>query len=270
MARKFNGFNFDDGSTYKVLTIDAFSVPQAQIIAGEYARRHGGQLLDRRWRPKAITIGGIARGTSPEDVLANIDTLHGSLSPQAGTLEIHYGSEDRYYIATLDDFRAPVGQRGGNYAMWDASFQALSPFAYASSGSSQAGTPTQGSIAAGEYAGTFNLPTAPATAPCEPAYTLTIGTADYGITSLWLVNTSVSPDRKLIVNQSFAGAGTVVINSNTYAVTVNGSAAQDTEGAFPPLDPSAGGTSNEFEIHAKATAQPTIAYDASWTARYLT
>lgn len=120
--------------------------------------------------------------------------------------------------------------------------------------------------AAGTYAYTLT-PTVGGTIYSRPAFTITLPSdIDYGISEIRIANTSVSPSVQITITRTFAPGDVLIVNSDTYAVTVNG-VAVDFEGGFPLLDPRAG-TTNSIVIYAVAQTAPTLSPIIDWVPRF--
>ena len=110
-------------------------------------------------------------------------------------------------------------------------------------------------------------PTVGGTAPSRPVYTLTLPATDYTIQQIYIVNSSQNPDQQITITRTFLPGDVIVIDCDSFSVTVNGAAA-DFDGQFPLLDPRLG-TTNTISFYAVAADTPTLTPRIDWTSRYL-
>ena len=110
-------------------------------------------------------------------------------------------------------------------------------------------------------------PTIGGTAPSRPVYTLTLPATDYSIQQVYIINSSADPDQQIMIRRTFRPGDVIVINCDTFAVTVNGEAA-DFDGVFPLLDPRLG-TTNTIDFYAIAADTPILTPQIDWTKRWV-
>lgn len=102
-------------------------------------------------------------------------------------------------------------------------------------------------------------------APSRPTYTITYPAgSNYGVDQLYVEN--VTTGNRLTVIRYFTPGDVTVIDCGGETVKVNGVAVEP-YGRWPILDPSAA-ANNSVELHVQARSQPTMTFQADWTARF--
>lgn len=258
----------NDGTNYIVHKGD-WSDPPLVLLGGEYARRHGGKVNATRFGTRTYTWEGSVKSTSHADLQDKWDALVLALSKKGQYLTIQEDTDTRRYLCDAVVVSAPFGVGNLLWVPYTATATISQPFAEAASASTDTQAALVLSLVSGsEYKAAVNI-TEGGNAPTPPTFTITVPvTGPYGITQLWMLNTSLSPNRYIRLVQTLAALDVIVFNADTYAITVNGATAAVTEGAFFDLDPAAAAT-NALEVHALASSAPTLSVVTTWRSRYL-
>jgi len=237
-------------------TFDGFNFNSAKLLGTRYASRE-------------IVIKGWVKGTTVDNLWNNWGALQLKFSGDAKQLKAYRDSADRYYVATLRSLSAPQTVENLLWIAYEAIFTVATPFALAAAASQNVQSNKALTLVSGnEYKYGWTI-AAGGTVFADAKFTIDIPVGGpYGMTKLWIVNTSLIPPLKLMVTETFAASDQIVIDGETYEVKINGTPAGNTEGAFPVLDPRIL-LGNELEIHAIATSQPTLSVTTDWRKRYL-
>lgn len=87
-------------SPYSVRSFTAESVENREIFVYDLARQRGGHIISGQYKVKRFRMIGSIKGTSKDDLEANIDALKQLFDLYSKNLDIEYAGSTRRYIAT--------------------------------------------------------------------------------------------------------------------------------------------------------------------------
>lgn len=88
----------------------------------ELTREGGAELVNTEWKPKKIIVEGTIRGTTIEDLEANIDTFKQLVSGKEKNLDVQYETGTRRYVATAQIVQIERDYYHLNYAPYTIEF----------------------------------------------------------------------------------------------------------------------------------------------------
>ncbi len=235
MANKlfsFAGLDLSSGN-YRIQDTNAFSNPDREVKAIELARSDGSEAVFKRYKERHITMNGLIKGSSSDDVEAVLDNLKLYLD-RVGVLDIGYrGGIRRWPNAIMEN--AIVSRAGSDINQMGISYSFFVPKPWALDTTSAAlatATITAPSTSISvNVAGSY---------PALPVYTLTINTISPNNNMLNLVISNQAESRYLTISRQNPLAGDViVIDCVKGEVRYNGIAIRAT-GRFPVFAPLGG------------------------------
>lgn len=266
-ALTFGSFNLDNvANGYAVLRADPPPINQEILRSPLYYE--GSQASKYRWPELPITIEGVVSGATQIETRQRYDALVLALANGENNLKLGY-DDARYWEATLLNIQptrlATINPLVISYI---AQFICLSPFAFNASEDSEVSSDALTLVSGSEYSKQIPVDVN-GTIYVNP--TITIGpfpvAGPYGTTAVWITNTSNDPDHYLRINHTFIDGDTIIINSQSKSVKLNG-VETNYSGRFPTLDPRPTNT-NILELHSLSSSTPTIPVTVTWRPRYI-
>lgn len=258
----YGGFVFNDNITYFTQQIDftpsVVNIAAAKIARLEGIKKTGETVNDRQFQ---ILIGIVA--SSREVLEQKIDILLAAFNQRQQNLVYH--TDGRYVLADCIEIAIPV--KNVSYAIVTAKFQAVQPFAFASSQSNWSVLTSVNTVGNNftmtatilDYGTVFNRPLI----KLDNAGTTTITNivVSSGLQTLSIPTVSLSPTWIVDINCD--------PTNNGYTINIEGSGTlYDFQGSFPMIMP---GT-NTFTVSfttSVATSNPLLYLYFYWTSRYL-
>lgn len=237
--------------------------PPLELQRLPFASREGSAISYVRIAENQARLRGLVKGTTFSNTEGFLDALIKQLYNGEQALKLGY-QDERYWNARLQTI-SHTKQNGLLYA-YDAQFIVADSMGFAASPSTLSDA-AQLVTVSGNLRRKTLTPTPGGSGPCRPTYTITFPGAAYGTTILTVRNVSVSIPQALTITRTFGATDIVVINCDTFVVTVNG-AVVDFGGQFPLLDPRAGAT-NSIQIDSTSTSLSTLTVQIDWRSRWL-
>lgn len=251
----FGGVDLNDGSAYRVLRSTPIRAAGPVLQHSELAAREGAIVTDTRHPSRMIDLSGVVQAADFDTLEDNRDALVRALSNGVQALKLGY-QDERYWNARLVGEVEQERLGGPRAWFWKARLLAADPFAYAA-----AATTTNDNNALSNIAGSLYKKAIAVTVGgniySRPTLTITVPSGGpYGMTRIAVINATVSPTEALTVLRTWAADEVLVINCDTFSVTVDG-VEVNYAGNFPVFDRRAG-TTNSIEVHATASSTPTL------------
>lgn len=252
----FNSFNLNDGTDFKMKTVNRYNAPKRTVQTLPLSFQDNAKVVTSFWGPKVITVNGFVFGTSEQDLQSNISTAMTALAIPEATLAIPYNGLTLNYTATYipgsDDF--PRQNYNITYCEYNLTFEAVNPPFGVSSATS---TDTRTGDTAASISDSLTMG---GNVPSKPIITLDINSAT-ALTTIEFAN--VTTGESITITETFSGGDTVIINTKTKAVTING-AEVDYAGVFPVFVVGA----NSYSIDYTSTAH-NVDSTITWQNYYL-
>lgn len=239
--------------------------PALTVARERIAIRDGSVPTYTRFEEALGTLTILIKGSTFQATEDRLDALLLALARGEQTLKLGY-QDERYWLARFMN-GARVTKVTGVYYNASIDYVAPSAFAYAASASSLTNNSALSNVSGSHYKKTLT-PTVGGSIYSWPIITITIpGGGPYGLSSIWVVNASASPNQQITITRTFAASDVIVIDCAGQSVTVNG-VEVDFSGQFLSLDPRID-TTNSIEIHGTASSTPTLNVSLDWTKRFL-
>lgn len=217
---------------------------------------------------KVVTIQGriVAQRRSRSTMVMHTDLMKRALVNLISDLKTGYTDNRVYLNARLSGMLALAWPEDSTPVIrWTAAFLCPDPLPALPQVSLVDNTAL--STVAGNHRRKILAPAPGGSAFTYPVITITMPAGGpYGTTSIWVINSTVTPNEQITVNATFAANDVLVIDCDSMTVTLNG-VAHDYFGKFPRLDRQAGATNN-LEIHTTSTSLPTLNTTTTWRPRY--
>lgn len=232
-------FNSNDLQTYSPTTdvgivtnvIDHTDIPEKMAELYAIADANGSSIPSINYPSKKISIAGVIRGSTQDDLDSRIDTFKGYFNGKDKNLDIDYAGTTRRYIATANGISIKRLQKA-LWAEFAIEFICTKPFGEETSATVITNTSNYTSA-------TLNMtPTIGGSAPYQlPVFTITIdaltGTGDY----VQITNDN-NGQAMVVYGLGLEAGDVVVIDCANRTVTVNGDLV-DYDGVFLELEPGA-------------------------------
>lgn len=227
----FAGLDLSSGS-YRVMATNAFSNPDREIKAIELARADGSEAVFKRYKDRNITIDGLIKGTSSNDVESILDTLK-TYTGRSGALDIGYITGIRRWQAELQNFI--VSRDSSDITQMGISYSFYSPKAWA------VDTTSADIVTATLTASSTSISVnASGSYPALPVYTLTLNAISTASGVLNLTISNAVESRYLTISiPSPVATDVIVIDCVKAEVRYNGIAIRAV-GRFPIFAPGSG------------------------------
>lgn len=244
MARRtisFDSTSLQD-STYQIQEIEHESVDHREINIQRLARKEGGKFVADTFAPRTIRISGRVSGAAIDTLEANIDSLKELLNRKEKNLDIEYASETRRYKASCASFKLVRAHYHITFAPFEATFVIGNPpFGHAIDTSTAEfnaltiGTTNSNFTASGTY---------------KPMPTIkVIVNSETAMTKVAFTNRNTGQTITVEPTAGFTAADILLINTDDYTVTLNGTAT-DYTGYFPEFIQ--GGNNFKFVVWSQA------------------
>lgn len=205
-------------------------MPDKDVTRSKLARYHGAVETDVTYGVKKITVVGKVIGTTFSNCEALIIALKASLATDGANLDIDYNSTTMRYVATVESIKIKRPVRAANWASFEIEFAATEAFGKKTSANTLVNGVTQ------TNASTDHAITVGGSAP-EQALIVTIevnSLTDSGSNTISISN----GEQTISVTQDWTAADTLIINGETFSVTVEG-VEVEYSGIFPTYNPGA-------------------------------
>ena len=244
MARRtisFDAVSLQD-STYQIQEIEHESVDHREINIQRLGRKEGGKFISDTFAPRIIRVRGRIAGSSIDDLEDKIDDLKELLNRKEKNLDIQYASGTRRFIASCNSFKIIRAHYHITFAPFEASFLIGNPpFGQA--------IDTSTAEFNGLNAGTTNSNfTASGTYKPMPIIKMIVN-SETAMTQISFTNTNTGQTITVTPASGFTAADILLINTDDYTVTLNGTAI-DYTGYFPEFVQ--GGNNFKFVVWSQA------------------
>lgn len=249
--------------------IDTYNAPEMVWATLPRLVRPGVGVSGLQISPKLVTLQGriVAARRSRDTMVKHTDLMKRALENVVADLKVGYTDNRVYLNARLNGTLTLAWPSGVEPVItWSAPFLCPDPLPALPQVSLVDNT--QLGTVAGNHRRKIMLPAPGGNAFTYPVITITVPNVvgAYGTTSIWVINSTVTPNEQITVNATFAANDVLVIDCSTMAVTLNG-VAHDYFGRFLRLDRQAGAT-NSLEIHSTSTSLPTLNITVTWRPRF--
>lgn len=270
----FNGFVMNAGNF--VVDSVTHSMPQRQITSFQRLIKPGSIASKRNFSDNTVEINGRivsknrlgGANINLQGLELLLDRFKKNIIPENPAILLPGFQDERFYVnAELTD-KLEINWNENDWAeiFWLARFYCPDPMLYSATASQLLDTSALGLVTSGEYSKTVVI-TPGGTTAAWPRYRVDVPVlGPYGITALWLVNTSLTDSPTLKIVKTLAASDLVIIDAAEMSVTING-VEVDYSGSFPAIDPRPGAT-NTLELHVLATSTPTLNCQFNWRSRY--
>jgi len=251
MARRtisFDGTSLQS-TTIKTRQILHESLDNRELNIQRLGKGDGGKLVSETFAPRTIRLYGTIVGTSIDNLESNIDNIKELFNRQEKDLDIAYNSGTRRYKASCRTYTIEREHFNITYANWEAEFVCSNPcFGQAIDTSTAENELVQ--TGTGTVAGMWTFA---GTRRPMPIIQATVN-AEVLLTKMTFRN--VNTDTSIAVEEDFAAADVLRINTADYTVTLNGNA-HDYTGSFPEFV--VGGNTVNVELRC-TTANVSVRY----------
>lgn len=244
MARRtvtFDGTSLQD-TTYQVQDFMHESMDGRELNIQRLADRDGGKLVDKISAPKRITLTGVIKGTSIDDLETNIDSLKQVLAKTEKNLDIEYASGTRRYVASVTRITIERRHFHITFAPFSVEFTVSNPpFGKTLDTSTYEGT--HAFTGTGTWEGTYVFT---GTAPPMPIIEMTVNSAaNFNAVTF----TNSESGHAITVDRTFSATEVLTIDTDAYTVDVDGTAV-DFSGQFPEFV----ADGNAFKVAVRANS----------------
>lgn len=223
-AITYNSFDLQDDNhiTEEIGDDDTFA---REVGLENRMRRAGAILTDDTFQTKPIPVTGLIKSTSVAAVEQLIDEFKAAMAVRNKQLDIGYGSGTRRYIATPTNVKVQRPVRAANWARYSVVFLATE-FAQDTSSSTLVNA-VNSTASPGDHALTIT-----GSSP-DQGVIVTIDINSFTGSSINTISLeNLTTGQKINVTRAYLAGDSLVVNSETLDVTVNGDVA-DFSGAFP-------------------------------------
>lgn len=249
-------YNTNDLNTTNIITssVDDSSAPIKNLQVFNIPDTGGGTITDTAYYTKPITVEGLLKSTTVEDLEALIDTFHSYFHVKDKNLDIGYASGTRRYVCTAEEVIIERPVRGANWANFKVKFIATE-YGQDTTNTNLLTNQSQ-TYAPYTYALSFT-----GSAPEQrPIIEITLTAITPSATNFVSVRNDTST-QELVITDTFADGDVLLIDCENFAVTKNGDPV-DYTGAFPVFE---SGT-HDLIIDSDFVVTDTYTTNGTWTA----
>lgn len=227
MARRtvtYNGTSLQD-TTYQTQDFIHESLDGRELNIQRLADREGGKLVSDMTAPKIITLRGVVKGTSIDNLESNLDSLKQLLALKEKNLDIEYSSGTRRYIASVRKVTIERAHYHITFAPFEVEFVVSNP-PFGKTVDTSTFETTQNFTSTGTYSGNYSFT---GSAPPMPIIKMEVNSAA-NFNSVTFTNDETG--HAISVNRTFTVGEILTIDTDAYSVDVDGTAV-DFTGQFP-------------------------------------
>lgn len=250
--------------------INTYSAPNLAVARLPRLTRPGAIISQSRYEEKLVEVSGriVAAGAGRETMVRRSDLLKRELQSGRRDLSVGYTDGRVYLNAQIaGTVELEWNELDQNEILWTAPFLCPDPLLADPEVTVTSDVSELTLVTGSEYAKSMTFDLTRGTAFSYPRFVVTMPSLTaFGITRVWIINTSVEGSPRIDVPFTFAPLNVLEIDGDDLTVKINDIEAE-WEGQFVPIDRRAGAT-NVVELHVLATSTPTVAFQADWRARW--
>lgn len=250
MQIKLNGLDLMSGN-YRISEHSIDDAPPVNISQLPFASFDGGKFISSRMEFKSIKLIGYLTGTTRALAEAALDTLKASVMNDGNTnLNFDYAGGYRQYIVNVSQFSCARSHANLTHIPFEITLSAADPAASEIQGIDSTTAVAVEAYSSGTYTGNTLTHTLTFEGSVKPKVIWTYVMDTVSGNSSQLIFKSKTTGRQLAVNATLTPGDTIVINEESYQVTLNNEEI-DFSGTFPDFE--LGANEFQWDIYGVAT-----------------